>query len=304
MAANEPADEGADDLLPIVESMLFAAHESLSAQRIARAIGHLKVERVSAAIDALQRGYDAKRSPLMLVEIAGGWRLVTRPEFAPFLARLFSRAEKERLSSAALETLAIVAYRQPATRAEIEAVRGVQVGPVLKLLQERRLVKMVGRAEVVGRPLQYGTTRKFLDHFGLASLEELPKVFPGRTPPPLPAAEPSPELSAKLSADEAEREGAVEGADAIAPIEGASEAPLVDGGEANDAEAATVDGEANDGDANDGEAEEAAPAADGAAASAAEAAAAAAEAAATQAAAPAEPLAAGGISRAGRGRRR
>ncbi len=186
VAASDSADpsveENSDDLLPIVESLLFAAHESLSAQRIARAIGHLKVERISAAIDALQRGYDAKRSPLMLVEIAGGWRLVTRPEYAPFLARLFSRAEKERLSSAALETLAIVAYRQPATRAEIEAVRGVQVGPVLKLLQERRLVKMVGRAEVVGRPLQYGTTRKFLDHFGLASLEELPKVFPGREP--------------------------------------------------------------------------------------------------------------------------
>lgn len=286
VAANEPADEGADDLLPIVESMLFAAHESLSAQRIARAIGHLKVERVSAAIDALQRGYDAKRSPLMLVEIAGGWRLVTRPEFAPFLARLFSRAEKERLSSAALETLAIVAYRQPATRAEIEAVRGVQVGPVLKLLQERRLVKMVGRAEVVGRPLQYGTTRKFLDHFGLASLEELPKVFPGRTPPPLPAAlpppEPSPELSAQLSADDVEREGAVEGADAIAPIEGALEAPELDS-DAADAEGAAVDGSA---------------------ASAAAAAEAAADTAATGASSPAEPLAAGGISRAGRGRRR
>lgn len=179
-----PAElEYEDDLLPILESLLFAAHESLSAQRMARAIGHLKAERVSRGLEALQRQYEEKRSPLMLAEIAGGWRLVTRPEYAPFLARLFSKAEKERLSSAALETLAIVAYRQPATRAEIEAVRGVQVGPVLKLLQERRLVKMVGRAEVVGRPLQYGTTRKFLDHFGLASLEELPKVFPGRTLP-------------------------------------------------------------------------------------------------------------------------
>jgi len=174
--------EGEDDLLPILESLLFAAHESLSAQRMARAIGHVKTERVSRGLALLQQQYEEKQSPLMLTEIAGGWRLVTRPEYAPFLARLFSKAEKERLSSAALETLAIVAYRQPATRAEIEAVRGVQAGPVLKLLQERRLVKMVGRAEVVGRPLQYGTTRKFLDHFGLASLEELPKVFPGREP--------------------------------------------------------------------------------------------------------------------------
>jgi segregation and condensation protein B len=185
--ASETAEaviEGEDDLLPILESLLFAAHESLSAQRMARAIGHVKAERVSRGLEKLQQRYEEQRSPLMLTEIAGGWRLVTRPEFAPFLARLFSRAEKERLSSAALETLAIVAYRQPATRAEIEAVRGVQAGPVLKLLQERRLVKMVGRAEVVGRPLQYGTTRKFLDHFGLASLEELPKVFPGREPTP------------------------------------------------------------------------------------------------------------------------
>lgn len=181
------ASEFTDDLLPILESLLFAAHESLSPQRMARAIGHIKPERVSRGLSALQQQYDQKRSPLMLAEIAGGWRLVTRPEYAPFLARLFSKSEKERLSSAALETLAIVAYRQPATRAEIEAVRGVQVAPVLKLLQERRLVKMVGRAEVVGRPLQYGTTKKFLDHFGLAGLEELPKVFPGRHPKAPPA---------------------------------------------------------------------------------------------------------------------
>lgn len=189
--APEPEVEVADDLLPILESMLFAAHEALSAARLARAIGHVKVERVEAAIAKLAAQYESERRPLMVTEIAGGWRLVTRPEYAPFLARLFSRAEKERLSAAALETLAIVAYRQPATRAEIEAVRGVQVAPVLKLLQERRLVKMVGRAEVVGRPLQYGTTRKFLDHFGLGSLDELPKVFPGRNlpTPAAPAAE-------------------------------------------------------------------------------------------------------------------
>jgi len=171
-----------DDLLPILEAMLFAAHESLSAKRMARALGHVGEARVVESIARLQRRLDEQRAPLMLAEIAGGWRLVTRPEFAPFLARLFSRAEKERLSSAALETLAIVAYRQPATRAEVEAVRGVQVAPLLKVLLDRHLVKVVGRAEVVGRPLQYGTTRRFLDHFGLASLDDLPSVFPsGRT---------------------------------------------------------------------------------------------------------------------------
>jgi segregation and condensation protein B len=199
-----------DDLLPILEAMLFAAHESLSTRRLARALENVDEARVAAAITELQRGYDERRSPLMLAEIAGGWRLVTRPEFAPFLARLFSKAEKERLSPAALETLAIVAYRQPATRAEIEAVRGVQVAPLLKVLHERRLIKVVGRAEVVGRPLQYGTTRRFLDHFGLGSLDDLPNVFPRRsdpTPPPS-AAGPAPSEDAK-PADEkpAERKG-------------------------------------------------------------------------------------------------
>ncbi len=230
--APTPLPEDADDLLPILESMLFAAHESLSAQRMARAIGHLKVERVSAAIEALQRSYETKRSPLMLVEIAGGWRLVTRPEYAPFLSRLFSRSEKERLSSAALETLAIVAYRQPATRAEIEAVRGVQVGPVLKLLQERRLVKMVGRAEVVGRPLQYGTTKKFLDHFGLASLEDLPTVFPGRAPPKLP--EPL------ATSDEPAAE-----VDGVVVDEAVADEALADEGAAGTAESIASDGAAD-----------------------------------------------------------
>src|SRR5262252_5507757 len=199
-AASPPRQEAEpeDDLLRVVEAMLFAAHESLSTKRIARAIGFVTEARIADAIATLARRCDVQRSPLMLAEIAGGWRLVTRPEYAPFLARLFSREEKERLSQAALETLAIVAYRQPATRAEVEAVRGVLVAPLLRILQERRLIKVVGRAEVVGRPMQYGTTKRFLDHFGLASIEDLPKVFPaGR---PVPGAEaPAPEANGALT---------------------------------------------------------------------------------------------------------
>src|SRR5262245_7433176 len=202
-AAAAAEAEAVDDLPRVVEAMLFAAHESLSSRRIARAIGYVTEERIDAALAGLANRYDAQRSPLMLAAIAGGWRLVTRPEYAPFLARLFNKAEKERLSQAALETLAIVAYRQPATRAEIEAVRGVLVGPVLRLLQERRLIKVVGRAEVVGRALQYGTTRRFLDHFGLASIEDLPKVFPtGRpeAPAEVPAVAPPPAEAAAAEA--------------------------------------------------------------------------------------------------------
>src|SRR5262245_14457498 len=197
-SAPPAATEPEDDLLRVVEAMLFAAHESLSSKRIARAIGFVTEARIAEAIATLARRCDEQRSPLMLAEIAGGWRLVTRPEYAPFLSRLFSKAEKERLSQAAVAPLCIVASRQPATRAEIEAVRGVLVAPLLRILQERRLIKVVGRAEVVGRPMQYGTTKRFLDHFGLASIEDLPKVFPaGRPAPGL--EEPAPETNGALT---------------------------------------------------------------------------------------------------------
>jgi len=165
-----------DDLQAILEAMLFAAHESLSAQRLARALGHVKTARVEQALRRLEEDLEKGRSPLQLVELAEGFRLVTRPEYAPYLGRLFHRSDRERLSAAALETLAIVAWRQPITRADVEGIRGVQVGPVLRMLQERHLIKVVGRAPVVGRPQQYGTTRRFLDLFGLGTLEDLPRI--------------------------------------------------------------------------------------------------------------------------------
>ncbi len=180
VAIEEPevaVEETPDDLLLIIEALLFGAHEPLTAKRIAQALGKVAVSRVEQALEDLEELLAKRRSPLQVVEIAGGHRLVTRPEFAPYLSRLFHKAEKERLSGAALETLAIVAYRQPVTRADVEGVRGVQAGPVLRALKERRLIKVVGRAPIVGRPQQYGTSRKFLDLFGLSSLKDLPKVF-------------------------------------------------------------------------------------------------------------------------------
>lgn len=179
-----------DDLLPILEAMLFAAHEPLAARRIARALGPVSEARVTAGLELLSQRLDERQSPAKLVELAGGFRLMTRPEYAPYLGRLFHKADRERLSPAALETLAIVAYKQPATRADIEAVRGVQAGPALKTLQEKRLVKAVGRAPVIGRPVQYGTTAKFLDLFGLGSLQDLPDVFDDPEHKPKPAALP------------------------------------------------------------------------------------------------------------------
>jgi len=125
-------------------------------------------------VRALNRRYDAEGSAFRVEEVAGGFQLLTRPMFAPWLRRLHSTPLEVRLSAPALETLAVIAYRQPVLRAEIEAIRGVQCGEVLRQLIERDLVRIGGRSEELGRPLLYGTTRQFLQVFGLRHLEDLP----------------------------------------------------------------------------------------------------------------------------------
>ena len=110
-----------------------------------------------------------------LEEIAGGFQMLTRPEYAPWIGRLNTQQRQETLSKAALETLAVVAYRQPITRAEVDDIRGVQAGSILRALAGRRLIKVVGRSEELGRPLLYGTTKHFLEVFGLRSIKDLPK---------------------------------------------------------------------------------------------------------------------------------
>jgi segregation and condensation protein B len=130
---------------------------------------------VRGLIRRLSRQYDEQGRAFAVEEIAGGFQLLTRPEFGLWISRLHSRQQSDSLSKAALETLAIVAYRQPITRAEVDDIRGVQCGPVLRGLVDRRLIKVVGRSEELGRPLLYGTTRRFLEVFGLKSLSELPK---------------------------------------------------------------------------------------------------------------------------------
>ena len=124
----------------------------------------------------LAREYDEARRGFAIEEVAGGFQMLTRKEFADYVSQLQSGGGSGRLSQAALETLAVVAYKQPVTRADIEAIRGVQAGPLLRTLLQKGLVRITGRAEVLGRPLLYGTTKKFLEHFGLKSLNELPKV--------------------------------------------------------------------------------------------------------------------------------
>ena len=158
-----------------VEALLFASAQPLTAARLASALG-AEQPAVQAALEELVLAWRSRDGAIELVEIAGGWRLMTRPDFHADVASLRKKTEVERLSPAALETLAVVAYRQPIGRADVEAVRGVACGPVLRLLLERDLIRITGRSPEPGHPLLYGTTKRFLDHFGLKSLKALPDV--------------------------------------------------------------------------------------------------------------------------------
>jgi segregation and condensation protein B len=159
----------------IVEAVLFASDAPLTAGEIARADESLDEDQVEDAIQALRAEYDDSGRAFQLVELAEGHQILTRAEFAPYLERFDNVPRPSRLSGPSLETLAIIAYRQPIGRLEIEYVRGVSVAGVIRTLQERHLIDVVGRAEGLGRPLLYGTTRHFLEHFGFRSLEDLPR---------------------------------------------------------------------------------------------------------------------------------
>ena len=159
----------------MIEALLFASEGPLSAADLARVDASLDEERVERLIAELREEYEREERAFGIYEIAGGFQLLTRPEFAPLLERFDAVPIASRLSAPALETLAIVAYRQPVGRAEIEEIRGVGAGGVLRTLQERALIEVVGRGEGLGRPLLYGTTRVFLQHFGFRSLEDLPR---------------------------------------------------------------------------------------------------------------------------------
>jgi segregation and condensation protein B len=156
-----------------LEAVLFVAQEPLPTKRLAEIVAS-EPPAVREALARLAGAYSGRGKGVHLVEIAGGWRLLTNPECAGAVAALKERREKDRLSGAALETLAIIAYKQPVSRAEIERIRGVGVGPVLRHLMELDLVRVAGREEGLGRALLYGTTHSFLDRFGLKSPKDLP----------------------------------------------------------------------------------------------------------------------------------
>src|SRR4029077_18321120 len=150
--------------------------EPLNARRLADLAGLEDAHQARRLIRQLQSFYDQDQSAFQIEELAGGFQLLTRPEFHPWLTRLRRSGNELRLSAAAKETLAIVAYRQPIMRADVEAIRGVQCGEMLRQLMEKGLIRIAGRHDSLGRPVLYGTTRKFLQVFGLKSLRELPLV--------------------------------------------------------------------------------------------------------------------------------
>ena len=160
----------------IVEGLLFASDAPLEAERIRDVLDLETVEEARGLVGALRERYEREVRVLQIAEVAGGYRMVTRAELAPWLVRLARARTRVRLSRAALEALAIVAYKQPVSRPEIDAVRGVNSEGVLESLLERRLVRIAGRKDAPGRPFLFETTREFLVAFGLRDLDDLPKV--------------------------------------------------------------------------------------------------------------------------------
>jgi segregation and condensation protein B len=162
------------ELKPLVEALLFVTEEPLPPDKIAEITG-AELKEVRGVLSRLQQDYSKADRGLQVLEIARGFQLATKPELAPAVEKLFKGESSYTLSQAALETLAIIAYRQPVTRLDVEAIRGVKADGVLETLLKRRFIRTVGRKAAPGRPILYGTTRQFLKYFGLKDLDELPR---------------------------------------------------------------------------------------------------------------------------------
>lgn len=172
----EAGELARDARLACVEAALLAADEPLTLRRLAAAAGAADASEARRLVERLQTLYEQDGSAFQVEELGGGFQLLTRPEYHPWLARLRRAGNEVRLTAAARETLAIVAYRQPIPRADVEAIRGVQSGDMLHQLMEKGLVRIAGRDDSLGRPVLYGTTRKFLQMFGLRNLRDLPQA--------------------------------------------------------------------------------------------------------------------------------
>lgn len=177
-----------ENLKSIVEAVIFASDIPLSLKQLKEIINEPNImfikngdqskiseQDIKNAIDELNQEYAERGSSFRIIEIAEGYQFATLPEFAKWVGKLFKERVKRKLSQPALETLAIIAYKQPISKPEIEAIRGVNVDHIIKTLLEKKLITIVGRADTIGRPLLYGTTKEFLKYFGLKSLSNLPK---------------------------------------------------------------------------------------------------------------------------------
>jgi segregation and condensation protein B len=178
-----PHDQGEEnrvqsmgELRAILEALLFVSSEPLSLSRLVAVLGNVPKAEVEEALRNIGQAFDLEGRGVRLAVVAGGYRFVTKQDYAPWVKRLDKAKTAAKLSRSALESLAIIAYKQPLVRSEIEEIRGVETSGVLRTLLERKLVRIVGRKEVPGRPIMYGTTKFFLEHFGLSDLSQLPPL--------------------------------------------------------------------------------------------------------------------------------
>jgi segregation and condensation protein B len=165
-----------EELMPVIESLLFVADEPLPFKQLCKVLGDVSEDDVRAALEELVASYESRKSGLEIREIAGGWRISTRPQNHEFIRKYLKSRPSARLSLPALETLAVIAYKQPITIPEILEIRGVSSSSAIKTLLEKRLIVTKGRKETVGRPMLYGTSKEFMIQFGLKDLSELPSI--------------------------------------------------------------------------------------------------------------------------------
>jgi segregation and condensation protein B len=211
-------------LVQAVGAAIFASDEPVAASEIADAFGEVGIEEVEEAIRSLRDALERSGTGLRVESIAGGFRLSTRPEVGPWVRRFFRLRNRTRLSAAGLETLAIVAYRQPVTAPEIQGIRGKDSTASLKTLVDKKLIRLLGKKKVVGNPLLYGTSKQFLIHFGLDSLEDLPSIEDFDEFVEALAAEKPALFSQPDAGDETSTREITEGGDDVEPATGAGEA--------------------------------------------------------------------------------
>ena len=170
----------------IIEALLFASESPVTAERLSETVGSVEGSTVEALVQELKAEYAQTQRSLIIVEVAGGYQMATDPSYAPWIKKFYKQVRQEKLSRPALETLAIIAYKQPATKPEIEAIRGIDVSGLMDSLCEKGLIKILGRKDAPGRPMLYGTTKEFLQYFGLNALTDLPKAeeLPQAAAPP------------------------------------------------------------------------------------------------------------------------